>query len=618
MNNLEQLLDDHPLENWQELFPLKDFRKYQEPALQAIINGFAKGKRYAIIEGPTGCGKTALAITLARLFSRTFLATHQKMLQSQYMRDFSEYLSELKGRSNYPCLRINFESWSVKTDDGGGYIRQPDLLVDYIEYENWEQAEEGHVYRRYNCANAPCCTQGATQGRKLKAECKSAGICEYMNVRDHAMADKSTIMNFSNLLLFSLMMPKVYKQRSLLILDEAHTFERFLYDYTTISLTIPALKPLIPHDTDDTVFRLSMPFKGVPDLVDYIEHRLLPLIEQYLKASAIIHGESEKDDEDEDNADEFSSTENERDRLQKLATNLKKLLKEEPSDHSHVIVPTSELDGLRKKAIGIQVKPFSVAHLGPAIGFRSAVAHGKVVLMSATILDSSVFCESLGIPQDEAFFIRIPSTFPPENRPIIGDVTVGSMSYKDKEVTLPKMCDRILELTDHYHADKGIIHTGNYEIMHKLKKWAKQHHPDLHDRILFQATGTYAEKSKMLQVHTESREPLILCGPGFTEGLDLKDDLARFNLIMKLPFLSLADPLIKRKAEEHPKWYTLQMLLALIQAIGRIIRSPTDTGTTYILDKLWQWIFQKEKKSIPPYLLASIKWRSDRNLDEFP
>jgi len=32
------------------------------------------------------------------------------------------------------------------------------------------------------------------------------------------------------------------------------------------------------------------------------------------------------------------------------------------------------------------------------------------------------------------------------------------------------------------------------------------------------------------------------------EGLDLKDDLARFQIVMKMPYPSLGDPLIKRKS----------------------------------------------------------------------
>ena len=107
--SFSDLLSQDSTENWQDLFPWDKFRKYQEPAINAIIKGF-QTKRYVIVEGPTGCGKTVLGLTLARLFEDAYLATHQKMLQEQYMSDFSEYLAQLKGRANYPCLRLNFDN----------------------------------------------------------------------------------------------------------------------------------------------------------------------------------------------------------------------------------------------------------------------------------------------------------------------------------------------------------------------------------------------------------------------------------------------------------------------------------------------------------------------------
>lgn len=616
----DELLED-PNRPWQKMFPWAEFRKYQEPAIQAVLNGFKKGKRYAIVEGPTGFGKTVMALTLARAFNDAYIATHQKMLQAQYMKDFSQYLAELRGRSNYPCLRINFQSWTLKNEYGESYIRPVDENADYLSKEEWEKLDDDHIFKKYNCANAPCCTKGAKDGRRIKKECKSSEVCEYIRVRDYAMlVSKSTVMNFSNLLLFSLLMPKPYSKRSLLILDEAHTLESFLYDYASTTLTTRSLKPLINYDDDDDLLRLTRPFhKGVPELMVHIEEKIVPLIDRYLKSTLALYGEQDEGGKkDKEKEDEFSKTENERDRMMKVKLTLKELIKQEPTDHSHVIIPETDLEGLKTIKLGIKLKPFSVAALGPKLAFKSAWDDGKVLLMSATILDSTIFCRSLGIPPDEAFFIRVPSTFPAENRLVIGDTTVGSMSYKNKDETLPKMCSRILDLSEHYHDVKGIIHTGNYEIMHKFKRWAKQSNPELHNRIQFQAGGTFAEKMEMIRIHEQAKEPLIICGPGFTTGIDLKDDLARFNLIMKLPFLSLADPLTKRKSEEDSDWYTLQMFLSIIQAIGRVVRSDTDHGDTIILDMLWNWMYKKHKHLVPPHIQEAIRWRTSRNMNKFP
>ena len=82
---------------------------------------------------------------------------------------------------------------------------------------------------------------------------------------------------------------------------------------------------------------------------------------------------------------------------------------------------------------------------------------GKIVMMSATILDGDAFCESLGIPKNEAEFISFSSPFPIENRPILVN-PVGSMASKSIESTLPKMVQGIKMILNEHANEKGIIH----------------------------------------------------------------------------------------------------------------------------------------------------------------
>lgn len=610
-----------PTQDWRQFFPMSSFRQWQEVTIEAILKGWAAGKRYAIVEGTTGSGKSTYALTLGRHFNNTFIATPQKMLQNQYMRDFEEYLFELKGKATYPCLRINHALWVVEEDkkkkkknkkyEG----RVPIEGLDYISLETWNELPEDHIWRRYNCGNAPC--NRGKKGGVLKQECKANGVCEYIRRRDYALNfSPVTLLNFSNLLLFSLLMPEPYGKRPLLILDECHTIESFLYEYASIPLTLKHVEPLFEFTEDEEqVKRLTKPFESMEQFCTYLTETLLPLFERYelsasIRDSGIMDEIKDQDEETKKINDEFlSDSYDERTRMGKLADKLQIFLSEEPTDHSHVLVSEMVLDGKELVCAGLKIKPFSVASLGPALAFRSSFS--RVLLMSATILDPATFCKSVGIPMSDAFFIRVPSTFPPENRLIIGDTSVGSMSYKNKEKTLPIMLDKIQELAEKHSMHKGIIHTGNYENMRKFQKWVKLADPCLNERLLFQAEGTFEEKDRLIKYHGSTTEPTILCGPGLVEGLDLKDDLARFNILMKLPFLSLADPLIKRKSEEFPDWYALQVALAIIQAIGRPVRSSTDWAVTYILDLMWKFFYDKKKdKLFPYYIQEAVRWVS--------
>ena len=611
---------------WRGYFPMPEFREWQETTIESIIKGWRSGKKYAIVEGPTGSGKSSWALAIGRYFNNTFIATPQKMLQNQYMKDFSQYLFELKGRANYPCLRINHELWRDETGEvemrnGKKHKvttdRVPNINSDFITLEEFNKLDKDHPFRQYNCANAPC--NKIKRGDEMKAECKKHGVCEYIRRRDYALhVSNFTLMNFSNLILFSLLMPGVYRKRSLLILDEGHTLENYLYSYATISVGVKQLKHAAEHFNDiEDYERITKPFKTTEEFVEYIRDTVIPACESYDKAAKILEKKGVEDaieDEELSKKDEFISdlfSKDERKKLKVLVKKLKEFLSEEPTSHSHVIVTEKTLEGMDDVVTGVKIRPFSVAKLGPSLAFSPSIS--RVLIMSATILDPATFCKSIGIPSDEAFFIRVPSTFPPENRQIIGDLTVGSMSYKNKEKTLPIMLDRILELTERHEIHKGIIHTGNYEFMHKLKKWAKTN-PVLRERLLCQSIGTFEEKERLIKLHTTTSEPTILCGPGFMEGIDLKDDLARFNIIMKIPYMSLADLLIKRKAEEFPEWYDLQTALALIQAIGRTVRSRDDWAVVYILDLLWKYFYTKNKNRLfPKYIQDAVRWIDKRN-----
>ena len=608
--------------DWRPCFPMPQFRPYQESTIEAILKGWRSGKRYVIVEAPTGAGKSALALSLGRFFGDTFLATPQKMLQNQYMNDFPDHLFELKGRSNYPCLRLNYKLWQ----EGTGRFemkrkrkrevmvdRQPIKDVDYIDLDTWNSLDKDHPFKQTDCANAPC--NKSSHGKEMKLECKRHGICEYIRRRDHAFhRSKFTLMNFSNLILFSLLMPDVYKKRNLLILDESHTLENYLYSYATISVGTRQLRPVADYfNSLDDYERITQPFGSMEDFVSYIRDIVIPACESYDIGAKISekNGSSDSDDDTEKSVkDEFMSdlfSKDERKKVKVLVRKLREFINEIPTEHSHVIVTEKESEGKEDKITGIKIRPFSVAKLGEKLGFSSS--KNCVLLMSATILDSDTFCKAVGIPSSEAMFIRVPSTFPAEHRPIIGDLSVGKMSYYYKDKTMPLMLERILDLSRKHENHKGIIHTGSYEFMHKVRRFAKDTNTTFSNRLLCQSQGTYEEKQMMIKLHMNSQQPTILCGPGFIEGIDLKDDLARFNVIMKMPYMSLADRLIQRKAEEFPAWYDLQTALALIQAIGRSVRSDQDWSIIYILDLMWKFFYIKHKdKLFPKYIQDAVRW----------
>jgi Rad3-related DNA helicase len=81
-----------------------------------------------------------------------------------------------------------------------------------------------------------------------------------------------------------------------------------------------------------------------------------------------------------------------------------------------------------------------------------------------------------------------------------------------------------------------------------------------------------------------------------TEGVDLKDDLSRFQIIMKVPYPYLGDKLIKKKMNKYDWYYGYATAKTVVQSVGRSVRNDKDVAVTYILDSGFNWFFEKNER----------------------
>ena len=158
-------------------------------------------------------------------------------------------------------------------------------------------------------------------------------------------------------------------------------------------------------------------------------------------------------------------------------------------------------------------------------------------MMSATILDKDAFCTSLGLAPKEVKFIQVPSDFPLQNRPIIplNIAHLNSNSLQQQEVQI-KIARAINNLMTLHRNDKGIIHTSSY----KQLDFIKRNISEINKRRLLQ-TDPDIPRDEIIAQHVKSTEPTVLISPSLYTGLDLKDDLSRFQIIIKVPYPYLGD-----------------------------------------------------------------------------
>lgn len=102
--------------NYMDYFPFENAREEQIECLEYSIEYFSEGKKFVILECPVGVGKSAIAICLSSFFeennelfetksNKSYILTTQKILQQQYVNDFSSKinLGNVWSKSDYKC-----------------------------------------------------------------------------------------------------------------------------------------------------------------------------------------------------------------------------------------------------------------------------------------------------------------------------------------------------------------------------------------------------------------------------------------------------------------------------------------------------------------------------------
>ncbi len=234
--------------------------------------------------------------------------------------------------------------------------------------------------------------------------------------------------------------------------------------------------------------------------------------------------------------------------------------------------------------------------------FDTILDKGSVSLfMSATILSKDHLCKTTGLEPEKVKFIRVEdSDFPVKNRPI-HLMNVAWLSAKTMNMSMPKISQAVDNIMSIHRNEKGIIHTTSYSQLQFIKDNISKENAS---RLI--ETASSLDRSEVLQKHYESEKQTVLISPSLHLGVDLKDNLSRFQVIVKVPFPDLTDKKIAAKKERDPKWYTWNTVLRLVQAYGRSVRSSDDYATTYILDGSASYLLRNAKELMPRWFTEAI------------
>ena len=232
----------------------------------------------------------------------------------------------------------------------------------------------------------------------------------------------------------------------------------------------------------------------------------------------------------------------------------------------------------------------------------------SVIFFSATFTPYEYYRNCLVGPDcDYSSFLRLPSPFPPENLEIMIDSDI-STSYKNRSLTEYDLSQKI--------ADCFAGRTGNHMIFFPSFEYMNQIMPridailskdaKIKHKIISQVTEMNSiEKEEFLKSFSEPYDGLLIgaavLGGHFGEGIDLVGDRLKGVVIVGvgIPKITperqiLSNYYSEKFGDGFAFAYRFPGWQKVLQAVGRVIRTETDTGFALLID---------ERLAKPEYLM---------------
>ena len=247
----------------------------------------------------------------------------------------------------------------------------------------------------------------------------------------------------------------------------------------------------------------------------------------------------------------------------------------------------------------IKMEPLDISNT-PERGMFFPDKVKKIILMSATISRKDI--EQLGLAGKKVSYISADSPISKNRRPVIFPKYHKSMAWRVQNDNLPELASFINLVAELSPDDKGLIHC-TYSLSTKLRQSINKLYPELNRRLIWHNKDNKTERYNMFR---DAAEPKILVASGMYEGIDLPYDAGRWQIIAKIPWPSLADPAIAYMTNLDKEYYPWETIKTVLQACGRICRTPEDYGETICFDSTFEYLYNNNLDMFPKWFRTSI------------
>jgi Rad3-related DNA helicase len=391
-------------------FPYEIIRDPQYEAIIKTLEAYKEGYKHVILEAPTGVGKSAVGLTVARFMNdvmstietphRTCFSTITKYLQGQYRRDFP-FLQDIRNSAD-PM---------------------------YLCSEQTTKATEQCILHR----------------NKVKDACKKT--CPYNQA---LLAFRRGPLSITNAHFFGLA-PFKY---GLGIFDECHELANVVASQAELKLTsidVSKLSLIFRSDTDEVMGHWSKIAKYIADIKD-------KTVFDFMDTTFLADIDMDTYQERVDNLagqEEFRSTNWE---FKKFKNNVTKALFISEAKMVKVVEDDQTF-----------VRPIYAREFAPQMFFTKA---DRFLHMSATVCGFEGYTRELGFENSDWIGIEIGHAIDVDRRKVYFS-PVSWMSAKTEEKDIERSVEFIDKAIDQYEGSNTIIHSASYKRAELFKQKSK-------------------------------------------------------------------------------------------------------------------------------------------------
>lgn len=595
--------------------------------MSEIIQNSLENEENCLIEAGTGIGKTISYLLPAILYckrnnKKVVVSTNTINLQEQILNKEIPILSKIlnedikcaivKGRSNYACGNRILENskdekiiaWYKKTKTG-----DKSEIDFFISNDDWNLIKSDYDF----CSNN---------------NCAKSGKCFFYSSRKEL--NKCDVLIVNHALLFSdLKYSGILPEYDVLILDEAHNIENIARSYYEDRVNSKELGYIIGsiHNNKTNKGYLKEYISSIADLADSkdeLNNYLRDFIENfngiYEKIQNIFSlytisvkksiNVNKIEAEQNKNKEIFSKVLEYSYKLQDLYIKINKeftnyINKEKLSNFDLFFLKLidqikimkmffdEENENIRwidvqKGSLSLVATPLDISN-----NFKLLFEDKKVVMTSATLTIDGKFdylVSRLGLNEFNKYLVSSPFDYDKNMQILLSSKNIDPNSEKHIENSINFLNEFLKN-----EKEGSFVLCTSYSQIDKISNGIKNEHL----KILKQNDMSNTN----LLNNFKNEKSILIATDSFWEGVDVKGDMLKNVIIVKIPFQVPDDPVTEAliesiKKEDKNPFLSYQLPNAIIklrQGIGRLIRSKEDSGKVIILDSRVTFKFYGKK-----------------------